>query len=115
VECTFTEGGLSGSKRILFPVPLVILMFCVTQCRAPVEAAGGLTTAAGVPLPTGWPLQQSDRFGTNGNVRNHTELHAKYCEGEFYNVDSSKCLVRLPNVVINNQQVETSIVFSPTT
>ena len=86
------------------------------SCSAPVRSAGGATTTAGVPLPTGWTLRQSDRFGTDGNVTNYTQLHAEYCEGEFYNVDSSGCLVRLPNVVINNEQqtyehFETSIVF----
>lgn len=86
------------------------------SCSAPVESAGGATTAAGVPLPTGWTLQQSDMFGTDGNITNYTQLHAEYCEGQFYNVDSSGCLVRLPNVVINNEQetyehFETSIVF----
>jgi hypothetical protein len=86
------------------------------SCSAPLEAAGGATTAAGVPLPTGWTLQQSDRFGTDGNITNYDQLHAEYCEGQFYNVDSSGCLVRLPNVVINNEQetfehFETSIVF----
>ena len=86
------------------------------SCSAPVESAGGATTTAGVPLPTGWTLRQSDRFGTDGNVTNYTQLHAEYCEGQFYNVDSSRCLVRLPNVVINNEQetyehFETSIVF----
>jgi hypothetical protein len=55
-------------------------------------------------------------FGTDGNITNYTQLHAEYCEGQFYNVDSSGCLVRLPNVVINNEQetyehFETSIVF----
>jgi hypothetical protein len=85
-------------------------------CSAPVEASGGVTTTAGVPLPTGWTLRQSDRFGTDGDVANYTQLHAEYCEGQFYNVDSSGCLVRLPNVVINNEQetyqhFETSIVF----
>lgn len=86
------------------------------SCSAPVESAGGATTTAGVPLPTGWTLRQSDSFGGDGNVTNYTQLHAEYCEGQFYNVDSSGCLVRLPNVVINNEQetyehFETSIVF----
>jgi hypothetical protein len=108
-------GGLTASKRFLFAVSLVILILCVPQCPASVEAAG-LKTAAGVPLPTGWALQQSHRFGANGNIKNYTQLHAIYCEGEFYNVDSDKCSVRLPNVVIHDQQgtyehFETSIVF----
>ena len=31
------------------------------------------------------------------------QLHAKYFEGQFYNVDE-KGLVRIPNVVINGEQ-----------
>ena len=94
-KCNGSRGGSSAS------------------CLAP---AGGATTAAGVPLPTGWILQQSDMFGADGNVTNYAQLHAEYCEGQFYNVDSSGCLVRLPNVVINNEQetyehFETSVVF----
>ena len=86
------------------------------SCSAPVRSSGGATTTAGVPLPAGWTLRQSDRFGTDGNVTNYTQLHAEYCEGQFYNVDNTGCLVRLPNVVINNEQAtyehfETSIVF----
>jgi len=73
------------------------------SCAVPVVSAGGATTAAGVPLPAGWTLQRSDMFGRHGNITNFAQLHAKYCEGEFYNVDS-RCLVRLPNVVINNEQ-----------
>ena len=121
-QCRFTEGDLAGSKGIHFPVPLVILMLCLTQHIAIAQqpqianSMGGATTDAGVPLPTGWTLQQSDMFGTDGNVTNYTQLHAKYCEGQFYNVDSSGCLVQLPNVVINDEQetyehFETSIVF----
>jgi hypothetical protein len=89
--------------------------FAIAQQRQVVKSVRGATTAAGVPLPTGWTLQQSDMFGTNGNIANYTQLHAKYCEGLFFNVDSG-CLVRLPNIVINNEQqtyehFETSIVF----
>ena len=114
-QCRFTEGDLAGCKGIHFPVPLVILMLCLTQHIAIAQqpqianSVGGATTDAGVPLPTGWTLQQSDMFGTDGNVTNYTQLHAKYCEGQFYNVDSSGCLVQLPNVVINDEQELTSI------
>jgi hypothetical protein len=97
-RCNGSQGGSSAS------------------CSAPVESAGGATTTAGVPLPTGWALRQFDTFGTDGNVTNYTQLHAEYCESLFFNVDSSGCLVRLPNVVINNEQetyehFETSVVF----
>jgi hypothetical protein len=86
------------------------------SCSASVASVGGATTVAGVPLPTGWTLQQSDKFGTDGNITNYDQLHAEYCEGQFYNVDRGGCLVRLPNIVINNEQetyehFETSIVF----
>jgi hypothetical protein len=97
-KCNSSRGGSSAS------------------CSAPVESVGGATTAAGVPLPTGWALRQFDTFSTDGNITNYTQLHAEYCESLFFNVDSSGCLVRLPNVVINNEQetyehFETSIVF----
>ena len=79
--------------------PAILLL----SCTVAVVSAGGATTAAGVPLPAGWTLRRSDIFGKHGNITNFTQLHAKYCEGEFYNVDS-RCLVRLPNVMINNEQ-----------
>lgn len=97
-RCSGSQGGFSAS------------------CSAPIASAGRATTIAGVPLPIGWALRQSDNFGTDGNITNYDQLHAEYCEGQFYDVDSSGCLVRLPNVVINNEQqtyehFETSIVF----
>lgn len=60
-------------------------------------------TAAGVPLPAGWKLVISDHFGTNGNVGTFDQLHTKYLEAQYYNLDGSG-LVRLPNVVINKEQ-----------
>jgi len=66
------------------------------SCSAPIRSAGGATTTAGVLLPTGWTLRQSDRFGTDGNVTNYSQLHAEYCEGQFYNVDNTGCLARPP-------------------
>jgi hypothetical protein len=62
-------------------------------------------TAAGVPLPQGWSLKQSDIFGTGSgaNVTNFTQLHAKYYEAQFYNRNSNG-LVLIPNVVINGEQ-----------
>jgi hypothetical protein len=75
-------------------------------------------TTSGVPLPAGWSLRISDRFGTNaGNtIQNYDQLHSRYKEGQFYNVDSHG-LVRSPNVVINGEQqtyvhFENAIVFA---
>jgi hypothetical protein len=72
-------------------------------CSAPVEAARGATTTAGVPLPPGWTLQQSDRFGTDGTVKDFAALHALYYEGPFFdrNADGT---AKIPNVVIANEQ-----------
>ena len=69
-------------------------------------------------LPEGWTLKQADFFGTSATstVTDFAQLHAKYNEGQFYNVDANG-LVLLPNVVINGEQetyehFETAIVFA---
>jgi hypothetical protein len=74
------------------------------------------TTPAGVVLPSGWSLKQSDMFGTAGNVTNFSQLHAEYLEGQWYNTNAAG-LVDIPNVVINKEQetyshFETAIAFS---
>jgi hypothetical protein len=99
--------------RAFVLVPLVAVLLCdAAMAHHPAN------TTAGVPLPPGWTLRQSDTFGTDaGNIANYDQLHAKYCEGQFYNVDGN-CLVRLPNVVVNGEQqtyehFETSIAFFP--
>jgi hypothetical protein len=75
-------------------------------------------SASGVTLPAGWTLLQSDHFGTGAGstVTDYAQLHAKYYEGQFYNVVDGGT-VRLPNVVINDEQetyvhFEQAIVFS---
>jgi hypothetical protein len=62
-------------------------------------------TSGGVPLPIGWSLKVSDRFGTgpDSNVGTHAQLHSKYYEAQYYNRDANG-LVRIPNVVINGEQ-----------
>lgn len=62
-------------------------------------------TTGGVPLPTGWSLRVSDRFGTGPSqtVPDYATLHAKYYEAAYYNRWSDG-LVRLPNVVTHSEQ-----------
>lgn len=64
-----------------------------------------LSTTSGVPIPAGWSLKVSDRFGTDSSqtVRTYADLHAKYYEAAYYNRWSDG-LVRIPNVVIHNEQ-----------
>jgi hypothetical protein len=88
---------------------------CEAYAEADPPASG--STRSGVPLPAGWVLQVSDIFGTGGGgtVSNYTQLHSRYNEGQFYNVDANG-LVKIPNVVINGEQetyehFETSIAF----
>jgi len=82
---------------------LVLSLSCLTFALCAADAPA--TTPSGVPLPKGWTLKASDRFGTGekSTVKNMVQLHAKYFEGQFYNVDKNG-LVRLPNVVINKEQ-----------
>lgn len=79
--------------------------------------AGGaapMMTPGGAPLPTGWTLKASDRFGTapTQNIGTFALLHAKYYEGQSYNREPSG-LVKIPNVVINGEQ-ETYVHFEDT-
>lgn len=94
--------------------PALVPAAAVSSTTATVNAAS--TTASGVPLPAGWGLLQADRFGTAGNVGTCAQLHAKYREGQYYNVDANG-LVKIPNVVINHEQgayvhFEQGIVFA---
>jgi hypothetical protein len=75
-------------------------------------------TPAGVPLPAGWTLKQRDKFGTGpgSTVTGLAQLHARYYEGMYYNRDAAG-LVKIPNVVINEEQqtyvhFETAIAWS---
>jgi hypothetical protein len=86
---------------------------------SPEPQPSSLHTQAGVPLPAGWKMRISDSFGTDPGhtVSNFLQLHTRYREGQFYNVDQMG-LVRLPNVVINHEQqtyrhFENAIVFAP--
>lgn len=69
------------------------------------EVTAAATTAGGVPLPTGWGLRGSHRFGTGSNqtIKTFADLHARYYEGQVYNRLSTG-LVKIPNVVINSEQ-----------
>jgi len=91
----------------LSPAALILaLALCgmpLIAADPPVPSTPTITTAAGVPLPAGWGLLIDDRFGTAGNVGTFAQLHAKYREGQFYNLDKHG-LVRIPNVVINKEQ-----------
>ncbi|MES3039093.1 MAG: glycoside hydrolase family 16 protein [Bdellovibrionota bacterium] len=69
----------------------------------PTSSPAQLSTKAGVLLPSGFVLKQSDMFGTSGNINSVAALHAKYYEGQYYNRDANG-KVRIPNVVINNEQ-----------
>ena len=100
-----------------------VAILALAVCGMPSTAADpsapsnpAITTTAGVPLPAGWGLLIADRFGTAGNVGTLAQLHAKYREGQFYNVDGHG-LVKIPNVVINKEQqtyvhFEQAVVFA---
>lgn len=60
-------------------------------------------TKGGATLPPGWKLKESDTFGQSGNVNNFAELHKLYYEGQYYNRNADGT-VRIPNIVINNEQ-----------
>jgi hypothetical protein len=62
-----------------------------------------LTTASGVPIPSGWALQRFDTFGTGGSVPGPVRLRTLYDEAQFFaEVDGRQTI---PNSgVINNQQ-----------
>jgi hypothetical protein len=100
-KCLGSQGGFSAS------------------CSAPIDPAAGATTRAGVPLPAGWTLKQSDIFGSSGFFKDAAALLTEYCEGQYYNVTTDRCSVRIPNVVINSEQqtyvhFKDAIDFSPT-
>lgn len=91
--------------RILFLVSLVILTPCGTQQFANSAAAadreiGGrhddsLRRTAAYRV---WTLRLFDKLGSNGNIRDYTELHAKYCEEQFYNVETSDDFSAVPHI-----------------
>ena len=91
-------------------IAAAVVVFTAGRCDAaeavPATTTGAVTaTGAGVPLPAGWRHSISDRFGTGpqGTVRTIAELAARYHEAQWYNRDDAG-LVRIPNVVINNEQ-----------
>ena len=76
-------------------------------------------TLAGIALPTGFALEQSDHFGTAAGqtVQTFSDLHAKYGDGVYWTRDLATNLIRTPNIVVNNQQetyghFEDAVVFS---
>lgn len=52
----------------------------------PLPSPAGLMPS-GAPIPQGWSLKQSDRFGSGGNVTNAQQLFSKYVEGLWFQVE----------------------------